>query len=163
MGAKNQYSGATGTGLAQAVFVGYFQHLLDPKKRLTIPAQWREQAGEPSQLFVLPGVDQPCLSVFPAREIAQRIERLKSLSVGDGKGRNFMRALGSRSELLTWDAQGRIRVKDELLDYAGLKSDVVLVGAMECFELWSPEKWKQHQESSDTSTSLGDAARYVGF
>lgn len=149
--------------MLQGVFVGQYQHLLDPKKRLTIPSVWREQVGQPEQLFVLPGVNLPCLCVFPSREMARRLERIRSLSIADETGRNFLRTLASRSDLVPWDAQGRIRVKDELLDYAGLSSDVVLVGAFECFELWSPEKWKQQQESSATSTSLGEAARYVGF
>ncbi|MCS6771130.1 MAG: hypothetical protein NZ740_03800 [Kiritimatiellae bacterium] len=163
MPTKSQISASSSVPLSTGVFVGQFRHLLDPKKRLTIPSQWRDQVGEPQQLFVMPGVDQRCLTVFPARELANRIERIKSMSVGDGKGRDFMRLLGSRSELLSWDAQGRIRVKDELLDYAGLQSDVVLVGALECFELWSPDLWQKHQESSDTSRNLGEAARYAGF
>jgi MraZ protein len=163
MGERSKGKSAGEAETLQGVFVGNFLHTLDPKRRLTIPSQWREQVGCPEQVYVLPGIDLPCLSVFPAREMARRLERIRGLSIGDGKGRNFMRTLASRSELLPWDAQGRIRVKDELLDYAGLKSDVVLIGAFECFELWSPEKWKLHQESSDTSTSWGEAARYVGF
>lgn len=163
MAGNKQDAGSAMAGMLQGVFVGQFQHLLDPKKRLTIPAGWREQVGVPEQLFVLPGVNVPCLCVFPAREMAKRLERIRSLSIADDTGRNFLRTLASRSDLVPWDAQGRIRVKDELLDYAGLKSDVVLAGAFECFELWSPEKWKQQQESSATSTSLGEAARYVGF
>lgn len=162
MGATSQEA-SSGVVTLQGVFVGQFHHSLDPKKRLTIPSQWREQVGKPEQVFVLPGIDQPCLTVFPAREMALRIERVKTLSIGDNKGRNFLRILASRSELLPWDAQGRIRVRDELLDYAGIASEVVLVGAFECFELWSPEKWKRHQESCDISANLGEAARYVGF
>jgi MraZ protein len=147
----------------QSVFVGNYRHLLDPKKRLTIPSSWREQVGLPEQVYVLPGVNEPCLLVFPSREMAKRLARVQSLSVADVVGRNFLRTLASRSDLMGWDGQGRIRVKDELMDYAGITSEVVLVGAFEMFELWSPEKWKQQQASSATSTDLGEAARYVGF
>lgn len=163
MAGKKQDGENAIAGMLQGVFVGEFHHLMDPKKRLTIPAGWREQVGVPEQLYVLPGINVPCLCVFPAREMAKRLERIRSLSIADETGRNFLRTLASRSDLVPWDAQGRIRVKDELLNYAGISSDVVLVGAFECFELWSPEKWKQHQESSATSTALGEAARYVGF
>jgi len=149
--------------MLQGVFVGEFRHLLDPKKRLTIPSVWREQVGVPEQLYVLPGVNVPCLCVFPAREMARRLERIRSLSLADEKGRQFLRTLASRSDLVPWDTQGRIRVKDDLLISADLSSDVVLVGAFEYFELWSPERWKQQQESSATTSSLGEAARYVGF
>jgi MraZ protein len=149
--------------MLQSVFVGTYEHLLDPKKRLTIPADWREQVGEPQKVYVLPGINAPCLCVFPAREMAKRLERIRSLSIADDRGRNFLRTIASRSDFLSWDAQGRIRVKDELLDGAGITTGAVLVGAFEYFELWSPEKWKLQQESSATSTSLGEAARYVGF
>jgi len=149
--------------MLQGIFVGSFRHTLDPKTRLTIPSGWRDQVGDPPQVYVLPGVNEPCLCVFPAREMAVRVAKARGLSIADEKGRQFMRTLASRSDLVTWDAQGRIRVKDELLDYAGLVSDVVLVGAFEQFELWSPERWKQQQESSAVTSNLGEAARYVGF
>lgn len=148
--------------MLQGVFVGSFRHALDPKKRLTIPSGWREQVGQPEQLYVLPGINEPCLCLFPARELQVRLQKLRSLSIADEKGRQLLRTLASRSDLVTWDAQGRIRVKDELLEYAGLSTDVVLVGAFEQFELWSPEKWKQ-QESSAATSNLGEAARYVGL
>lgn len=150
-------------GMLQGVFVGTFQHLLDPKKRLTIPSVWREQVGVPEQLYVMPGINVPCLCVFSARDMARRLERIRSLSIADETGRPFLRSLASRSDLVPWDAQGRIRVKDELLDAAGLSSEVVLVGAFEFFELWSPARWKQQQESSAAMPNLGEAARYVGF
>lgn len=162
MTVKDQRAGS-GDGALQGVFVGEFRHLLDPKRRLTIPSGWREQVGVPEQLYVLPGVNVPCLCVFPAREMARRLERIRSLSIADETGRQFLRTLASRSDLVPWDGQGRIRVKDELLDSAGLKSEVVMVGAFECFELWSPERWKQQQESSAVTSNFGEAARYVGF
>ncbi len=149
--------------MLQGVFVGNYRHLLDPKKRLTIPSVWREQVGLPAQVYVIPGLNQPFLSVYPAREMARRTEKFRGLSQADVVGRQFLRAIASRSDLAGWDAQGRIRVKDELMDFAGITSEVVLVGAFECFELWSPEKWKQQQESSATNSDLGEAARYVGF
>ena len=151
-------SGLTGLG----VFVNTYTHSLDDKKRLTIPSDWRELVGEPKCVIVLPGVSDPCLSVYPARETARRMEKLRNLSIADDKGRRFARTLASRADLVPWDAQGRIRIKDELLASAGLTSEVVMVGAFECFELWSPTSWKQ-QQSSVTPSGLGEAARYVGF
>lgn len=162
MTASDQSVGGT-AGALQGVFVGNFRHLLDPKKRLTIPSGWREQVGDPAQVYVMPGLNEPCLLVYSARDMARRTERIRSLSIADATGRHFLRTVASRSDLVTWDAQGRIRVKDELLDYAGITSEVVLVGAFEMFELWSPEKWKSQQESSAATLDLGEAARYVGF
>lgn len=144
-----------------AIFVGAFLHTLDEKKRLTIPSGWREMVGVPSQLLVLPGVNDKCLCIYPAREITRRAESLRKLSIADRKGRHLARTLASRSDLVPWDTQGRIRVKDDLLDFAGITKDVMLVGTFDGFELWEPSQWKQL--SSAGQADLGEAVQYVGF
>ncbi len=159
MGDKDKVvvSGLSGLG----VFVNTYTHTLDDKKRLTIPSDWRESAGEPKCLIVLPGVSAPCLNVYPAREISRRMEMIRNLSIADEQGQHFKRTLASRSDLVPWDAQGRIRIKEDLLAFAGLKQEVMLVGALDHFELWSTDKWKQL--SSATPAELAAAARAVGF
>lgn len=146
----------------QGVFVNTYTHSLDSKKRLTLPADWREVVGVPRRLFVLPGVSVRCLCAYPAREMTRRLEKLRNLSIADDKGRQLARALASRSDLVPWDSQGRIRIKDDLLDYAELVNQVVLVGTFDGIELWSPDRWKEQMGSMD-QPQLGDAARYVGF
>jgi DNA-binding transcriptional regulator/RsmH inhibitor MraZ len=69
--------------------------------------------------------------------------------------------LGSQSQLAPWDSAGRIRIKDDLLEYAQLGEQVILVGAIERFELWNPELWKQTGGAS--VADLGEAARNIGF
>lgn len=152
----------TGDAAGQGVFVNTYTHSLDSKKRLTIPSDWRELAGTPKRLFVLPGVNDQCLCVYPAREMTRRLDRLRNLSIADVRGRQLARVLASRSDLVPWDSQGRIRIKDELLQFAELINQVVLVGTFDGFELWSPDRWKE-QVSSVDRPELGDAARYVGF
>ena len=151
-----------GEGIMDGVFVNTFVHSLDSKKRLTIPRDWRELVGVPERLFVLPGVNDKCLCVYPAREMTRRMQRLQNLSIADRKGRQLARTLAARSDLSGWDAQGRIRIKDELLDYAGLINQVVLVGTFDGFELWNPDLWKVVSTLMDQD-SLGEAAQYVGF
>jgi DNA-binding transcriptional regulator/RsmH inhibitor MraZ len=63
--------------------------------------------------------------------------------------------------LAPWDSAGRIRIKDDLLDYAKLGDQVILVGAIERFELWNPDLWKQ--VSGSNAADLGEAARNIGF
>lgn len=155
---KNEVEPAVGLG----VFMGQHTHSLDPKKRLTIPSEWRDHAGSPSSLYVLPGLDgQRCLLVFPAGEMVKRLQSIRNLSIADVKGRQFARLLGSQSQLAPWDSAGRIRVSDSLMEYARLSDQVILVGAIDHFELWSPELWKQVGEKG--VADLGEAARYVGF
>ncbi|HPF99327.1 MAG TPA: division/cell wall cluster transcriptional repressor MraZ [Kiritimatiellia bacterium] len=154
--------GVSGEMAGQGVFVNTYTHSLDSKKRVTIPSDWRELAGVPRRLFVLPGVNDKCLCVYPAREMTRRLEKLRNLSIADEKGRQLARTLASRSDLVPWDTQGRIRIKDELLDFADLKNQVVMVGTFDGFELWNPDRWKEQSTSMD-QPKLGDAARYVGF
>ncbi len=159
---ENKDIAGPGEAAAAGVFVNIYTHSLDSKKRLTIPSDWRELAGVPKRLFVLQGINEKCLCVYPAREMTRRLERLRNLSIADDKGRQFARTLASRADLVPWDSQGRIRIKDDLLDYANLVNQVVLVGTFDGFELWNPDLWKQQSGSMDLPR-LGDAARYVGF
>ena len=151
-----------GEAAGASLFVGRFLHSLDPKRRLTIPSDWRGVAGPAEKLFVLPGVRHPCLMVYPAREIAHRLERLRQRSVADDRGRQMARVLGSRSELLACDAQGRIRIKDELLAFAELREQVVLAGTFDGFELWNPATWERVVGTTD-QTELLEATKYVEF
>jgi MraZ protein len=158
----NTGTGAGSLGEAQGVFVGNFAHSLDPKRRLTIPSEWREHTGVPNSVYVLPDITQRnFLLVFPAREMVRRLQAMRSHSIADARASQFARILGSQSQLAPWDTAGRIRVKDELLGYANLTDSVVLIGAIDHFELWNPELWKQ--VSATGAADLGEAARYVGF
>jgi MraZ protein len=152
-------SGGSGT---VGVFVNTYTHSLDAKKRLTVPSDWRELAGTPNKLFVLPGIKDQCLCVYPAHEMTRRLERIRNLSIADAKGRQFARVLASRSDLVPWDSQGRIRIKDELLEHAGIQSQVTMVGTFDGFELWNPELWTKENASVDND-GLSEAIQYVGF
>jgi len=145
----------------QGIFVSKFTHSLDPKKRLTIPSEWRAQVGSPKSLYVLRDVKDKCLCVFPANEMLRKMERIRQHSIADTKARHFTRILGSESDLVAWDSQGRIRIKDELLEFAGLVNQVVMVGAFNSFELWHPDNWRKM--SGPEGGDIHEAARYVGF
>lgn len=123
---------------AMGMFVGAYLHSLDPKKRITIPAVWRAQVGDPKSLFVLPDFHERCLNVMPAAEMAKRLDRIRRHSLADQKVMQFTRALGADSDLVSWDTQGRVRINDKLLQFAQITDQVQLVGAMDKFQLWNP-------------------------
>ena len=149
--------------MMNGAFVSSFLHMLDPKKRLTIPAEWRARVGEPASLYVLPGLqNEKCLYVFPARELSQRLAKFRQIGIGDKKARAFARVFASQSDLISaWDVQGRIRIKDELLAHAQLVDQVQLVGAWDHFELWNPRLWQA--AAALDATTMEDAIRYIGF
>ena len=150
--------GLAGGGL----IVSHFAHYLDPKKRLTIPAQWRELVGEPSTLYIMPGLkNEKCLYVYPAREMPRLLERLRGIGSGDQKAKAFARFLGYKSDYVSWDPQGRIRIRDDLLAFAGLTACVEMHGAWNHIELWNKEefnRWKAEQAVDQTS--MADMQRY---
>ena len=143
------------------VFFGEFQHSLDPKKRLTIPSEWRTQVTGPQGLFILPDFHHKCLNVFPAAVMAEKMEKMRKHSMSDRKAMEFARILGSASDLVSWDGQGRIRMKDKLLEFAGLEDQVLLVGSMYKFQLWKPENRPDGGEIDQDQ--LAEAGRYIDF
>lgn len=145
-------------------FVGEYRHTMDLKRRLTIPSVWRTQMGD-SNVYVMPDSDHKCLNLYPAREILPKIERLRQTSMFDEKARDAVRRLGRSSELLTCDEkQGRIRISDRLLAFAGLSGEVVMVGAFDRIELWNPTDaralWNDTEDGIDQK-ALKDLRQYM--
>ena len=143
------------------MFVSDFMHSLDPKKRLTIPAVWRAQVGEPQSLFVMPDFHEKCLNVFPAAEMARKLEKLRRHSMADRKAMEFARTLGASADLVSWDSQGRIRIKDKLLSFAQITDKVQMIGALDKFQLWNPELRRESEEIDQAK--LVEAGLYVDF
>ena len=147
--------------LNAGAFVGQYTHSLDGKKRVTIPSDWREAAGNPV-MFVLPGLNEKCLYVYTLREMAQRIEKVRAASIANAQAQQLLRNFFPRADRVVLDGQGRIRVKDALLDHAGIINQMVLVGVGSRFELWSPESWNEQSTQLDQS-KFAEAAQYIGF
>lgn len=143
------------------IFVGTYAHSLDPKKRLTIPSEWRAQAGNPRSLYVLPDFHQKCLNVYPATQMVHKLEKLRRHSMSDKKAMEFAGILGASSDVVSWDTQGRIRIKDRLLAFAGISDQVILVGALDKFQVWSPHA--QPDLERVDQEKLKEAGRYVDF
>jgi len=143
------------------MFTGDYLHSLDPKKRLTIPSLWRAQVGEPQSLFVLPDFHERCLNVLPAAEMAQRLEKIRKHSMADRKVMEFTRTLGAASDLVSWDTQGRVRIKDKLLSFAGITDQVQMIGAMHRFQLWNPANLPDSGEIDQSR--LEETGLYMDF
>jgi MraZ protein len=146
------------------VFTGVVTHSLDPKKRLTIPVDWRLSVGRPERVFVMPGFDgEPCLYVFPMRIMAARLEAVNRARVSDPNYRLFTRTMGENSAEVPWDSQGRIRIPDHLLDKATLVDAIYMIGAKDRFELWQPEQRKHYRDEKESTVTLSQAAKLLGF
>lgn len=145
----------TGSGGAAAPFMGRHTHRLDPKKRLTIPSGWRDLMGD-GGVFLIPGIGRSCLMLMPEAVMSGFVSRLQGMQLSNPEEMDLMLTLASESDHLTFDAQGRIRIKDDHLSYAGLTGDVILAGALNRIECWNPEHWEARASGS---ANLAEAAK----
>jgi MraZ protein len=122
-----------------ALFVGSFTHSLDAKRRMIFPSSWRNLSGDSNQLYAFPHPEQKCLYLYTAAEMMRRLEKLRSGGALDQVDEQAVRSITAGAEMLVWDAQGRIRIGDNLLAHVEAQSQLVLVGAMTRIELWSAE------------------------
>ncbi len=145
---------------AEELFVGSFHHSLDPKRRLIIPSAWRSFLGETPRLYVFPHPDRKCLYLYTLMEMNRRLARLREAGSVDTSDEQAIRAMTASADAQVVDAQGRVRIKDELLAHAEVKSKVVLVGTLTRIELWSEE---QFDLALPTASSLAETAFYGGY
>jgi MraZ protein len=122
-------------------FVGQYNHSLDAKDRLTIPSKWRSSAIDQKSDwdYMLLPMSGPHIAVFTGDMIAVFMEKARAISMGDAEGLATMRKLFSRADQVKCSTQGRINLNKALMNHAGIKRDVVLVGNLTRFEIWNPE------------------------
>jgi MraZ protein len=125
----------------QAMFVGSFTHSLDAKRRIIFPSSWRNMVGESNRLYAFPHPDDKCLYLYTAEEMTRRLNQLRSDGPIDKLDQQAIRSFTSGADMLVWDAQGRIRIGENLLAHAEVKEQVVLVGTLTRIELWSVENF----------------------
>ena len=130
------------------MFLGEFEHSIDDKGRVAIPARFREELGE--GMVLTRGFDL-CLQAFPRHVWQQLAQKVSSLSLGNLEARNLRRMLFSNAAEVEVDRQGRILVPQNLREYAGISEQVVITGIDTYFELWSSERWRTVMDELDTS------------
>lgn len=133
---------------------GTYTRTLDDKGRLAVPKRLREQFGEKelSSLYVAPGTEQS-LALYSATAFDTLAQRLAERSPTRTDVRNYLRLFYSRAEKIDIDSQGRVRIPERLLEFAGLKHEVVLLGVHDHAELWDTGLWQEfltrHEQEFD--------------
>src|SRR5690606_26161936 len=123
------------------MFMGEFRHSIDSKGRLIMPAKFRENLGE--QFVVTRGLDR-CLFVYPRTEWSVLEEKIKTLPMTKKDVRAFVRTLFSGATECEVDKQGRINLPNNLLEYAKIEKDVVIIGVSTRVEIWSASEWESY-------------------
>ena len=119
------------------MFMGEYNHTIDAKGRLIIPAKFREELGE---AFVITNGNDGCLNIYTEEAWETFLEKLKLLPNNRDK-REIVRMFVAKANQVEVDKQGRILVPPALREHAGLEKDVVLAGAIDKIEVWDKAKW----------------------
>lgn len=136
---------------------GEYQHTLDAKGRLFIPAKLREQLRD--GFVVTKGLDE-CLFLYPQKAWDELEQKIRQLPMS--KSRGLQRFFLSSAADVTVDRQGRIVIPTTLRSYANLERDVVVIGVGERAELWDARRWNAYTDDLDCE-SIAQAMEELGF
>lgn len=128
------------------MFMGEYQHSLDEKSRLIIPARFRNDLGEK---FVLTrGLDRS-LFLYPLQEWKAIEEKMKTLSTTQADARAFVRLFFSGAVECEPDKQGRISIPPHLREHAGIQRDLYILGVSTRIEIWAREVWEEYAKKAE--------------
>lgn len=131
------------------MLLGEYQHTLDEKGRMALPAKFRKklEAGA----IITRGLDK-CLFVFGKKEWEILAQKLIALPLAQANSRAFSRLMLAGAMDVEIDKQGRILVPDYLREYAQLKKEVVVAGLYNRMEIWEKDVWKQYKEKTESQS-----------
>ena len=127
------------------MFLGQYEHTLDEKGRLSLPAKLRDKLG--ATFIVTKGLDR-CLFIYPQDEWENIERRLTELSTTKSDARSFARMFFAGAAECECDKQGRINIPQPLRDHAMLTKDAVILGVGSRVEVWSLDKWREYSEQA---------------
>ncbi|MBE0466667.1 MAG: division/cell wall cluster transcriptional repressor MraZ [Candidatus Desulforudis sp.] len=136
------------------MFIGEYQHTLDAKGRLFIPARFREGLG--TGFVVTKGLDH-CLFLYSRAEWEQLEQKLRKLPFARADARAFMRLFFSGAAELEADKQGRVLLPAGLREYARLDKEVMVLGVSSRVEIWAREEWERYSsEAADAYEEIAE-------
>ena len=135
------------------MLIGEYEHSLDVKGRLILPAKIREDMGE--KFIITKGLDG-CLFGFSQTEWANFEEKLKTLPLTNKNARDFVRFFLSGAMECEIDKQGRFLISSNLRNVATLEKEVVIIGVGTRIEIWNKDKWEEY--NSEENISADDIA-----
>ena len=133
------------------MFIGTYEHTIDAKGRVSLPARFREllTAQQDSRLVLTTNMDPAvqCLALYPIIWWQEFTSQILSLSPFHPDVIRFKRVVIARAAEVQLDRQGRVLVPQFLRKHAGLERQVLWAGAANCIELWDVKLWDQEHEA----------------
>lgn len=140
------------------MFIGEYQHTLDPKNRVIMPSKFREKLGD--SFVMTKGLDN-CLFIYSSNEWSIVEDKLKSLPMTNKDARAFVRFFFAGACECELDKQGRIVMPTNLKDYARIDKELVIIGVSTRIEIWSKEEWNKF--NNDANISYEDVAEKMSL
>ena len=130
------------------MLIGEYEHSLDAKGRLIMPAKLRTDMGE--KFIITKGLDG-CLFVFSQNEWSNFESKLKELPLTNKNARDFVRLFLSGATECEIDKQGRFLLVNTLREYAEITKEVIIIGVGTRLEIWNKDKWKKYNSNENIS------------
>lgn len=138
------------------MFMGEYNHSIDAKGRIIVPAKFRESLGD--EFVVTQGLDG-CLFVYPDEEWEKFVKELRGLP-GSKEARQLQRYFMAGAALVEVDKQGRILLPLKLREQAKLEKDIVFVGVLSKIEIWSKERWDANNNYDDMDAIAENMSKF---
>lgn len=142
------------------MLIGEFEHSLDAKGRLIMPAKLRESIGD--TFVVTKGLDG-CLFAFSITEWTNFEEKLKSLPLSNKNSREFVRFFLSGATECEIDKQGRFLIPNNLREAAGLVKETVIIGVGTRIEIWDKQKWTEYNNENMSVEDIAENMTMLGI
>lgn len=126
------------------MLVGKSKHSIDAKGRLTIPSKFREDLGEQ---FVVAADISGCLCAYPKAEWEKMRKTLSAIPMFNVRLQDFKHSVLNNIAVCEFDSMGRILISQDLRETAGIKKDVVLLGAFDYLQIWSAERSQEKPQT----------------
>ncbi|MDP4285891.1 MAG: division/cell wall cluster transcriptional repressor MraZ [Bacteroidota bacterium] len=142
-------------------FIGEYEATLDAKGRFLLPVGFKKQLPETGGAsFVVNRGFEPCLSLYTSKGWKPIFSELSNLNDFDPKVRQFRRYFLNGATAVELDNAGRLLLPKNLMEYAGLEKDIVLVSAIDKIEIWDKIKYQQFFETFSPE-AFSDLAKEV--
>ena len=143
------------------MLIGQYEHSLDAKGRLIMPAKLREDMGE--KFIITKGLDG-CLFGFSQKEWENFEAKLKTLPLTNKNARDFVRFFLSGAMECEIDKQGRFLISSNLRKVATLEKEVVIIGVGTRIEIWNKNKWEEYNSEENISAdSIAENMTMLGI
>jgi MraZ protein len=133
-------------------FKGSYSYSVDSKGRINIPSRLRKYVSpEANDTFIITRGYEQCLFVYPLDEWSKLEQSIRELTTTNPKHRFFMRTLLEKATESQLDGQSRITIPKELLQFAAIENEVLILGVLERIEVWNPKVYQEYQKAQAES------------